>query len=732
MTSRNVGFVDPSGNLDRLFCPRSVAVVGASDTAGSIGGKAFQNLVAGEFAGPVYPVNARAPRVAGHRAYPNVREVPGPVDLAVVSVPLPHVISTVEDCAAIGVGGIVMLSAGFAESGAEGKRLQQRLEQAVRDAGIRLCGPNCAGFANADLGVRANFATHPLPSSPSGVALATQSGGLAGFGLPAAAHRGAPIGWWISTGNEVDVTVSAALRYLVELESVTVLLGFLESLPDPEEFVAAALRATELAKPLIVLKGARSDLGARAAQSHTAAIAGSSVVFGEVCRQYGVISVRSLEEMVDIALAFAAGRRLEGAGVGILTASGGTGVMMADAAAEAGLTVPVLPASARDDLAALIPTPFYGSTHNPVDMTGSVSRRPESFAEVLDGMARSPDLDALSPVLFHASPVFVQGLLGVYDRTDKPMAVLATVSPPDLMDARVPCFPDPWRAMRALGALHEHARWVSSAEPAWPHRVEVARQARARAILAGRAEGSGPMADERQALDLLSAYGIGAVEEILATTADAAVAAFAEIGAPVAMKIRADQVGHKSDLGGVVLNVSSADAVRAAYAQIMGAAGRSLDGFAVRGVVVQPMVAASLELAIGVVRDPAFGPVVFAGLGGVLIEIVRARVGLRPPFGPPSAHRALARLLDGRLTGSPRGLHPAQEAALAQAMCAVGELALELPEIVSLDVNPLVFRDGRLCALDALVVIDTVAGDTVAGDTVAGAVAGGGARGRTS
>jgi acetate---CoA ligase (ADP-forming) len=724
MTSRNVGCVDPSGNLDRLFCPRSVAVIGASDTVGSIGGKAFSNLVAGDYAGPVYPVNARAPQVAGHRAYPNVREVPGPVDLAVVSVPLPHVISTVEDCAAIGVGGIVMLSAGFAESGAEGKRLQQRLKQTVHDAGIRLCGPNCAGFANADLGVRANFATHPLPSSPSGAALATQSGGLAGFGLPAAAHRGTPIGWWISTGNEVDVTVSAALRYLVELASVTVLLGFLESLPDPDTFVAAALRATELAKPLIVLQGARSDLGARAAESHTAAIAGSTVVFGEVCRQYGVISVRSLEEMLDVALAFQADRRLEGAGVGILTASGGTGVMMADAAAEAELTVPVLPASLQNELAVLIPTPFYGSTHNPVDMTGSVSRRPESFAEVLGEMARSPDLDALSPVLFHASPVFVQGLLGVYRGTDKPMAVLATVTPPELMDARVPCFPDPWRAMRALGALYSHARAVASASPTWPHRVDRARQARARAILAGRA---GPMADERQALDLLSAYGIGVVEEILATTADEAVAAFAEIGGAVALKVRADQLGHKSDLGGVVLNVSSAGAVRAAYAQIMSAARRSLDGFAVRGVAIQPMVAASLELAIGVVRDPAFGAVVFTGLGGVLIEIVRARVGLRPPFGPPSAHRALARLLDGRLTGSPRGLDPRQQAALAQAMCAVGELALELPEIVSLDVNPLVFRDGRLCALDALVVVD---GEVAGGNR--GATADARAQGRTS
>jgi acetate---CoA ligase (ADP-forming) len=695
---------DRHAELDRLFSPHSIAVIGASDTAGSIGGKAFENLVAGDYSGPVYPINTRSPHVGRHRAYKSVRDVPGAVDLAVVSVPLPHVLSAVEDCAAIGVGGIVMLSAGFAESGPDGSRLQEQLATTIRAARIRMCGPNCGGFANADLGVRANFATHPLPSSPSGIALATQSGGLAGFGLPRAAQRGAPIGWWISTGNEVDVTVSTALSYLVEIESVSVLLAFLESLPDPETFIAAALRAADLSKPLIVLKGARSDQGARAAQTHTAAIAGSGTAFDEVCQQYGVILAKSLDDMLDIALAFHAGRRRRGNRVGILTASGGTGVMMSDGAAEAGLTVPVLPALEQDELAAIIPTPFYGSTRNPVDMTGSVSRRPESFAEVLERMAQSPEFDALSPVLFHTSPVFVDGLLEVFRRTDKPMAVLApTAPPPELIDARVPCYPDPWRAMRALAAL----RAPSLPPPEPPHLVDQARQARARSILA---EQTGPMADERQALDLLEAYGIDVVEEILATTADEAVAAFGEIGAPAVLKVRA-QVAHKSDLGGVVLNVSSADSVRTAYDRIMTAVGRALDGSAVRGIAVQPMMPSSLELSIGVVRDTVFGPLVFAGLGGVLIEILQARIGLRPPFGHQSARRALGRLLDGRLTGSARGLDEQQQAALAETMCALGELAVELPEIVSLDVNPLVFLDSRLCALDGLIVIESRASE---------------------
>jgi acyl-CoA synthetase (NDP forming) len=696
-TVQPIGSDLAKANLGRMFAPTSVAVLGASDSVGSIGGRTLNNLLEGGFGGVVYPVNTRSAQVAGRQAFPSVRDLPGPIDLAVVSVPIAHVADAIADCIAVGVGGVVLLTAGFAEAGSEGKALEEQLGRTAAAAGIRLCGPNCAGFANADLRVNANFSSHILPKDPSGVALVTQSGGMAGFGLPAALRRGVPIGWFITTGNEVDVAVADALEFVIQAESVTSVIAFMETMRRPDVFLSAAQRAAELGKTLIVLKGARSEEGARAAQTHTASIAGSYESFTDVCEQYGVLVANSLEHMLDIAAMAHSGRRSRGRRVAIMTASGGTGVLATDAASAAGLCVPTLPTHEQTLLTSMIPTPFHGSTENPVDVTGSISRRPEAYGEIIAELGSSDSIDSLAIFLFQTTPAYVDGLLAAARTTDKPFAVISIEEPAAIRAARLPIYPDPARAMAALGALSREPVVRTAATGAWT--VDESRRERARVLLAG----DGEFLDERAGLGLVEEYGINAVGEHLVTSAQEAAAVVRSLAVPVAMKVRADGLTHKSDVGGVRLNIVSPDQAASAFDDIMAAVKAARPDLQVAGVVVQPMVSATLELVLGVVPDNIFGPLVVMGVGGVLVEILRARVMLRPPFTLEDALTALRRVLDGRLTSHDRGMNTEAQVAFARAACALGDLALELPEVVTLDVNPLVWRGGQLVALDALV-----------------------------
>lgn len=701
----------PRPALDRLLSPRSIAMVGASNSPTRIGGTVFANLIRA-FPGPVHPVHPKDPVVQGRTAYRSVTELPEAVDLAVIAVPAPAVVDVIAQCAERGIGGATVITSGFAEAGPDGAALQERLTEAARSTGVRIIGPNCIGYMNAAGGVMANFMVtvdEPLPQ-PGPVALVSQSGGFGSYITNKAVLTGLRLGWFVSTGNESDVNVAGVLRHLVERPEVGVLLSFVETLRDPEVFIDTARRAAELDKPLVLLKAGRSDEAARAALSHTASIVGSARALDAVCRQYGVFVASTMEELLDLGMIFQDGRRATGNRVVVMTSSGGAGVLLADEASRAGLRLPVLPDEEQRTLAADMPVPFYGSTANPVDTTAQTTAMPGAYRKVLFSVAASPSADLVAAVTWARPGPSNDAIIEMHAATKKPVAILSTALSEQFQVAGVPTYTDPRRAMVALAALARQ----SAARPSTPDpRTPIAdgdRVRRVRALvsdaLAGAPEGGGDVALlESTGKRILAEYAIPVTNEELVHDVDAAIAAAGRIGGAVALKVMSYQVPHKTEAGAVRLGLRGPDAIRDGYRQILASVAARVPDAAVAGVLVQEMVPARLELTCGVQRDPVFGPIVAVGLGGILVEVLDEAALLRPPFDLDAAHRALADLLGGRLVRGRRGLTDAEQAALARTMVGLGELARELESVAEVDVNPLRIADGAVRAADALVVV---------------------------
>ena len=694
----------PRPALDRLLSPQSIVMIGASNKVANIGGHVFANLVRA-FDGPVTPVTARDDTVQGVAAYQSVRDLPGPVDLAVVAVPATHVPAALADCAERGVGGAAVITAGFAEAGGEGIALQDQITDVVARTGLRVIGPNCMGFMNLWGGVMANFAlppTVPLPP-PGPVALVSQSGGFGSYITTKAMLAGLKLGWFVSTGNESDVNIAAVLRYLVDRDETTVLMVFAETLRDPDVFIDAASRAAELDKPIVLLKAGRSDAAAKAAMSHTASIVGSADVLDAVCRQYGVFVVSTMEEMLDLGTIFQDGRRVPSRGVGIMTSSGGAGVLLADAATAQGLEVPEIPADEQEAMMALMPVPFYGSLTNPVDTTAQVVAMPESFAKVLHAVGESRVVDMVAPVIWAVPGPQTDSVIEFYRGTDKPVALTSTAWLDELQVVGIPTYTDPHRAMHALGAVADLSLRTLEIVDRSSWRPDPARSARARELLAARAGHRSLL--ESSSKELLALYGIPVTPEVLVRSADDAVAVAEKFDGPVALKVMSYDLPHKTEYGAIRLGLRGPDAVRAGFEEMLAEVANKAPDAVQDGVLVQQMVPARFELTAGVHDDPVFGPTVVLGLGGILIEILSETAMLRPPFALGTARQALAGLLGGRLVAGGRGLSDTEQQAVAEIMVGLGDLALELPEVVEVDVNPIRVADGSVCAADALVVV---------------------------
>ncbi|GAA0402829.1 6-carboxyhexanoate--CoA ligase [Acrocarpospora corrugata] len=686
--------------LDRLLSPRSIAMVGASNSPTRIGGTVFANL-ARAFPGDVHPIHPRDEIVQGRPAFRTVGDLPEPVDLAVIAVPAAAVVDVVAECAAKGIGGATVITSGFAEAGPEGRALQDRLTQVSLETGIRVIGPNCIGYMNAHDGVMANFMVtvdEPLPQ-PGPVALVSQSGGFGSYITNKAVLAGLRLGWFVSTGNEADVNVAGVLRHLVERPEVGVLLSFVETLRDPEVFIDTARRAAELDKPLILLKAGRSEEAARAAMSHTASIVGSAQVLDAICHQYGVFVASTMEELLDLGTIFQDGRRARGNRVIVMTASGGAGVLLADEAGQSGLSVPVLPEEEQRRLVSDMPVPFYGSAANPVDTTAQTTAMPDAYRKVLFSVAASPSADLLAAVTWARPGPANDAIVEMYQSTDKPVAILSTAWSDQFQQAGVPTYTDPRRAMTALAALVRH----SDRRPAGSARFTPDAD-RARAVRE-LIPGDQSTLLESTGKDILARYGVPVTREELVTDADGAAEAAQRVGGPVALKVMSYQLPHKSDAGAIRLGLRGPDAVREAYADMLAEVAVRAPDAVIEGVLVQQMAPARLELTCGVQRDPVFGPMVAIGLGGVLVEVLSEAALLRPPFDVADAVAALGGLLGGRLVSGRRGLSEAECEAAAQVMVALGELALELDEVTEVDVNPLRVADGAVLAADALIVV---------------------------
>lgn len=693
-----------AASVTRLLTPRSVAVIGASRTPGTVGHQVLRNLLAGGFSGPVYPVNPSAEHVASVKAYPTVADIPGEVDLAVVSVPAPAVLDVVTQCAAKGVGGVVVLTAGFGEVGAS--EAQDELRDLARRNGMRLVGPNCIGLANTAIGLDATFVT--FAPTPGRVAMQSQSGALGIAILERSARMGLGVSTFVSVGNSADVSGIDLLQYWEDDPRTDIVLLYLESFGNPRKFARIARRVSRR-KPIVAVKSGRSSAGVRAASSHTAAMASPDLAVDALFRQAGVIRVDTLDELFDMALLLGAQPLPAGPRVAIVGNSGGPGILAADACAGAGLEVPELSAATQAALREVVDP--NAAVVNPVDLVASAA--PEVYERALDIVLADPAIDAVLVVctpIFAASPESVADVLRrVAARTAKAVlgCMLASPDLPPLLEgpgSAVPVFTSPEPAVRALARAADHAAWRRRPPGAV---LELS----GFAVDAARAVVEGVLADEPDGgwlpaglvTDLLVAVGISVVRGVEVGTADEAVRAAGEMGFPVALKAVGPDLVHKSDVGGVHLDLVSGDEVVAAYGAMAGTIGSAMTG-----VLVQQMAPPGVETIVGVLQDPLFGPLVMFGMGGTATELLGDRSFRILPVTDHDAAELVRSLRSSPLLFGYRGSPPAAVGALEDLVQRVAQLAEALPELAELDINPLIVSPGGAVAVDARILVRPV------------------------
>jgi acetyl coenzyme A synthetase (ADP forming)-like protein len=685
-------------SLRPFFRPSSVAVVGASRDSAHIGHRLLDTIVRGGFRGAVYPVNPRAAAVGGLRAYPSVRELPGAVDLAVVAVPREAVLGVVDDCAARGVRALVVISAGFAEVGRQGAELQQSLVDKVRGYGMRLIGPNCLGLLATDPQVRLNATFVPAFPPRGGIAMSSDSGALGLAALAVAARLGLGISSCVSVGNRADVSSNDLLEYWEGDEATEVILLYLESFGNPRRFARIARRVGRR-KPVIAVKAGRTGAGRRAAGSHTAALAARDVAVDALFHQTGVLRADTLEEMFDLAAALGSQPLPSGRRLAILTNAGGPAILCADAAEAAGLSVPELSAETRARLAAFLPA--SAGLGNPVDMIASAS--PEDLRRAIPTLLGSGEVDALIAIwvstgLYDAGAVTQAIEEGVATARQGPGAgkpVLACLMPEQANlslagsgAARVPCYPFPEAAARVLGKVAAYAGWRAQPLGRVPDFADLdVGSARAVCSEALGRRGAGWLSTEETRL-VLQAMRLPVARGGVARTAAEAVALARVLGFPVAVKLASHQLTHKTEIGGVRLNLSDEAAVRQAFEEIRDRLTRDKLLHAMEGVLVQPMVSGGTEVMVGVTHDPLFGPLVAFGLGGIHVEILGDLCFRVTPLTDRDAFEMVSGIRGSRLFLGYRGHPPADVAALEDILLRVSRLVEEVPEISELDMNP--------------------------------------------
>ncbi len=693
----------PDDSLSALLHPRSIAIIGASDDPARIGGRPLAYTRDAGFAGPIFPVNPRRASVQGLPAFPSIADVPEPVDTAIIAVPAPAVVETAEACAGAGVKAAVVFSAGFAETGGEGRRRQDALTAIARASGMRIVGPNCLGIYNSANGFYATFTTtleaaHPVPG---GVGLVSQSGAYGSHLSLLATRRRIGIRFFVTTGNECDVDVAETIGWLARHPDISVIVAYIEGVADRDRLLASLAAARERGKPVVLQKVGRTEIGADAVRSHTATLAGSDAVYDGVFRQFGVHRARDAEEMLDIAYAATFGAFPASRRVALMSISGGVGVQMADEAVACGLEVTPMSDRAQAKLKAQLP---YASPRNPVDITAQAFNDLGLIRSNLDVILEEDAYDAVVAffTFVAAAEAMVEPVRAILQdarrRHPDRLLVLSIVGPPDVVRhyeaAGCPVFEDPSRAVRAVAALARlaegFARPAAAPSPLPP------------------AEPLPPApVGEAEARRILAAAGLPMVASRLCATAGDAAEAAAALGFPAALKIASPDIAHKSDVGGVALDLDTPDAAAEAFAAVTGKARAARPHARIDGVLVSPMVRNGVEMILGVQHDPTFGPVVMCGLGGVFVEVL-ADVSFRPaPFDAAEAHRMLRELRGFPLLAGTRGRPPGDVDALAAALAALSRFAAaHAGRLESAELNPVVVRPAGqgVVALDALIV----------------------------
>ncbi|MEN8233365.1 MAG: bifunctional GNAT family N-acetyltransferase/acetate--CoA ligase family protein [Actinomycetota bacterium] len=673
-----------------LMAPQSVAVIGASRDVSTIGGRLFNNLINGDFTGPVYPVNPKSPVVRSVAAYPSVLDIPDNVDLAFIVVSSKHVIPSVEQCIEKGVRALVVISAGFSEVGGAGVELEAELLDLVRSHGLRMVGPNCMGLLNTDPAISLDGQFGPIRPPQGNVALSSQSGALGLAILDYAARHNIGISTFVSVGNLADVSGDDLLLYWEDDPATDVILLYMESFGNPRRFARFARRIARK-KPIVAVKSGRTESGARAASSHTGSLASLDVAVDALFHQTGVIRVDTLEELFDVTSLLSNEPVPKGGRVGIVTNAGGPAILAVDALESRGLEVPVLSDGTQQKLRALLSP--EAAVKNPVDMIAAAGAT--EYRGVLEAMLEADELDAVIAIFIPASPMGVAEIqstireVGEANETDKTFLAVFMQSGKVSDEApkvrsSVPEFAFPERAARALHDAVRYGEWLERPEGEVPEFDDVD-PARGRGALEAalvNMDDEGGWLDPDTVDALLESYGLSVPASGVVEDEEAAVSLATEIGGPVVLKVVSPSALHKSDVGGVVLDVEGEDAVRAAYRQVMGAVPDP------EGVLIQEFVSGGHEILIGMVEDPNFGPLVVFGLGGVFVELIGDVAFRIHPLTDLDADEMIQSVKSARLLEGYRGEDPGDVEAVKEALLRVSALIEDVPEMVEMDMNP--------------------------------------------
>ncbi len=696
-----------SVGIRRMLYPRTVAVIGASRDPDSVGGKVFRNLLYCNFGGAAFPVNPKSMSVNGVMSYPSVTDIPGDVDLAVIVVPARNVLAVVDECGRKGVWSIVIISAGFAESGPEGRERQRLLREKVLSYGMRCVGPNCLGILNTDPTVNLNATFAKMWPPRGNLSISSHSGALGLALLDYVQSNNLGIAHFASIGNRMDVSSNDLLEFWEDDENTGVILLYLETFGNARRFSRITRRISRK-KPIIAVKAGRSDVGGRAASSHTGALAASDVAVDALFRQAGVIRVTTIEEMFNVAKLLADQPLLEGPHIGVLTNAGGPGVLAADAAINSGLSVPALSDETQAKLASFLPK--EAALANPVDVIASATG--DQFERALSVMLDDPALDA---VLVINIPLrdpeeVASGLRRVMDgyRGKKPVLACFMMSGAASVDLHydggssiIPVYMFPEDAVQSLAMAWPYARYRQREEGRVREFSDIDEDAARRFLRTYVAPGSeGRWLAPEVAIDLLRKYGIPVADTKAAFNPDMAAQAAHEVGFPVAMKLRSTTLTHKTDVGGIALDLQNEEEVRAAFVAMserMAAAGRE---DAMEGVIVQPMKKGGQEMIVGMSMDPVFGPLLMVGIGGVHVELIKDVAFSLHPLTDKDPDYILAQLKGLPLLTGWRGSIPKDVQCLNEVLLRFSALVDDFAEISEMEINPLmVFDRGKGCAV---------------------------------
>ena len=699
-------------NLEKLFEPASVAVVGATPKEGAVGRAILENLKEGEFSGPIYPVNPKHDEIMGLRCYPSVEAIGQVPDLAVIAVPIAAVPEVIDQAGQAGVPAAIVISAGGREVGGEGARIEEEIVATARKRGVRILGPNCLGIIVPGRKLNASFAAHMC--YPGRVALLSQSGAVCTVILDRALVANIGFSHFVSVGSMADVDFGDLIDYLGMHPDVDSILLYVEALRNIGKFMSAA-RAVSRVKPIIVVKAGRSPAGAKAAASHTGSMVGDDEVYDAAFARAGVIRVKTLGELFDCAEALAKQGRPRGPRLAIVTNAGGPGVMTADALHEWDRTPAELSADTLAALDALLPPAW--SHGNPVDILGDAPA--ERYREATRILLDAPEVDGvivvLAPQAMTDPAAVAREIVPVIQASDTP-ACAVWMGGKDVAEgirllngAGVPVFETPERAVNTMMYMHRYS-WnlelLQETPPNLPQNLFFDR-ARARAIVDAALERDHRILTETEAKALLAAYGIPVNRTEVATSEDQAVERAEEMGYPVVLKIHSRDITHKSDANGIQLNLRSADDVRTAWRKVMAAAREYKPDAEILGATLQPMLErVDYEIIVGSRKDPDFGPTILFGMGGVLTEILRDKAIGLAPLNLLLARRLIQSTKIYRLLRGYRNRPPANLALLEETLVRLAYLVSDFPEVTEIEVNPLALARQNVWAVDARAVVE--------------------------